>query len=178
MVYKRGDVYWYHFQFLGQQIQESTHTTNQVAARQIEAAHRVRLAKGEAGLSEYPNPTLAEFAPRFMGHIETECAAVPATIKFYRSKLDRLLEDAILPGLRLSNFDEAVIDAYKQRRRKQISRYGRPMSPASVNRELATLRRLLRLAKKWKEIPSAPEIELLEGEVNREFVLSHQLEPL
>jgi hypothetical protein len=27
-VFKRGGVYWYHFQFLGQQIQESAHTAN------------------------------------------------------------------------------------------------------------------------------------------------------
>lgn len=128
-------------------------------------------------MREYLNPTLAEFAPRFMVYIEIECAEKPLTIKFYRSKLDRLLEDAILPDLRLSEFDEARIDNYKQRRRRQVSRYGRPMSPGSVNRELATLRRLLRLAKKWKEIPSVPEVELLEGEINREYVLSHKLEP-
>jgi len=57
------------------------------------------------------------------------------------------------------------------------SRYGRPMSPASVNREMATLRRLLRLAQKWKVIPAVSKIELLRGARTREFVVSHSLEP-
>jgi integrase len=79
--------------------------------------------------------------------------------------------------LRLNAIDEAVIDGYKQRRTRQASRYGRPLSPASVNRELATLRRLLRLAQEWKVLDRVPRIRLLRGERNREFVLSHRLEP-
>jgi len=70
-----------------------------------------------------------------------------------------------------------MIDAYKQRRTRQASRYGRPVSPASVNRELATLRRLLRLAQEWKVIDRVPRIRLLRGERIRDFVLTHQLEP-
>jgi integrase len=77
----------------------------------------------------------------------------------------------------LSGIDEAAIDAYKQRRTRQASRYGRPLSPASVNRELATLRRLLRLAQEWKVLDRVPRIRLLRGERNREFVLSHSLQP-
>lgn len=39
-----------------------------------------------------------------------------------------------------------------------------PLSPASVNRELACLRRLLRVAKKWKKILDVPQIKMLPGE--------------
>ncbi len=177
-IYKRGDVYWYEFRFKGERVQESAHTGNKDAARQIEAAHRVRLAKGEAGINERPPaPTLAEFGPRFEAAIVTLCADKPATVGFYREKLRRLLADQQLSGARLSAIDEAIIDAYKQRRTRQASRYGRPVSPASVNRELATLRRLLRLAQEWKVIDRVPRIRLLRGERNREYVLSHNLEP-
>jgi len=177
-IYKRGDTYWYEFQFNGQRIQESAQTGNKDAARQIEAAHRVRLAKGEAGIVERPPaPTLADFAPRFESAIVTLCAEKPATVGFYQEKLRRLLADRQLSGARLNTIDEAVIDSYKQRRTRQASRYGRPLSPASVNRELATLRRLLRLAQEWKVLDRVPRIRLLRGERNREFVLSHRLEP-
>ena len=177
-LYKSGDVYWYQFQFKGQRIQESTHTGNKDAARQIESAERVRLAKGEAGINErQPAPTLAEFGPRFQRAIETVCADKPATVGFYEEKLRRLLADSQLAGARLDAIDEAVIDGYKQRRTRQASRYGRPISPASVNRELATLRRLLRLAQEWKVLDRVPRIRLLRGERNREFVLGHGLEP-
>jgi integrase len=177
-IYKRGDTYWYEFQFNGERIQESSQTGNKEAARQIEAAHRVRLAKGEAGIVERPPaPVFRDFAPRFESAIVTLCADKPATVGFYREKLRRLLEDAELPGARLDAIDEAVIDGYKQRRTRQASRYGRPLSPASVNRELATLRRLLRLAQEWKVLDRVPRIRLLRGERSRDFVLSHKLQP-
>ncbi|MGA3239475.1 MAG: hypothetical protein ABSG03_24630 [Bryobacteraceae bacterium] len=177
-IYKRGDVYWYEFQFKGERIQESAHTRNKDAARQIEAAHRVRLAKGEAGINERSAaPTLAEFGPRFESAIVTLCSDKPATVGFYQEKLRRLLADQTLSGTRLNAIDEAIIDGYKQRRTRQASRYGRPLSPASVNRELATLRRLLRLAQEWKVIDRVPRIRLLRGERIRDFVLSHRLEP-
>ncbi len=177
-IYKRGDTYWYEFQFNGERIQESAQTGNKDAARQIEAAHRVRLAKGEAGIHERPPvPTLAQFGPRFESAIVTLCAEKPATVSFYKEKLRRLLADRRLSGARLNAIDEAAIDGYKQRRTRQASRYGRPLSPASVNRELATLRRLLRLAQEWKVLDRVPRIRLLRGERNREFVLSHNLQP-
>ena len=177
-IYKRGDVYWYEFVFKGERIRDSSHTGNKEAARQIEAAHRVRLARGEAGIKERgPVPTLADFAPRFESAIETLCADKPATVSFYKEKLRRLLDDSELSGLRLNAIEERAIDGYKQRRSRQASRYGRPLSVASVNRELATLRRLLRMAHEWKVLDRVPRIRLLRGERNREFVLSHQLEP-
>src|SRR5947209_8243711 len=164
-VYKRGGIYWYKFCFKGECIRESARTSNKEAARQIEAAHRLKLAKGEAGIKEQKTaPMFSDFAPRFEAHIATERAEKPETIRFYRSKLRRLLEDPVISGLRLDAIDNAVIDDYKTRRRRQASRYGRPVSPASVNRELATLRRLLRVANKWKELKDVPEIELLDGE--------------
>lgn len=177
-LYKRGDVYWYHFEFMGAHFQESAHTGNKDVARQIEAAHRTRLAKGEAGIHERPAaPTLAEFGPRFESAIVMLCADKPATVGFYQEKLRRLLADSALAGARLDAIDESLIDGYKQRRTRQASRYGRPLSPASVNRELATLRRLLRLAQEWKVLDRVPRIRLLRGECNREFVLSHKLQP-
>jgi integrase len=177
-IYKRGETYWYEFQFNGERIQQSAQTGNKDAARQIEAAHRVRLAKGEAGIHERPAvPTLSDFAPRFEAAIATLCAEKPATVSFYKEKLRRLLDNSKLANARLSSIDEAVIDAYKQRRTREASRYGRPVSPASVNRELATLRRLLRLAQEWKVLDRVPRIRMLRGERNREFVLSHGLQP-
>jgi len=144
----------------------------------MEAAHHTRLVEGRLGIEEKPpTPTLKEFAPRFEAAIVTLCAEKPATVGFYREKLRRLMADRKLSGLRLDAIEEAAIDAYKQRRTRQQSRYGRPLSPASVNRELATLRRLLRLAHQWKMLDRVPRIRLLRGERNREFVLSHRAEP-
>jgi hypothetical protein len=51
-IFKRGSVYWYHFIFNGQHIQQSTKQGNPRVARQIEAAYRTALAKGEVGILE------------------------------------------------------------------------------------------------------------------------------
>jgi integrase len=179
-LFKRGKVWWYNFWWDGEHIQASTHQTNKRVAQQMESAHKTRLAKGEVGIVERkPAPTLKAFAPRFTEAIEVRCAEKPLTVSFYKSKLDRLLEYEPLASAKLDKIDEALIERYVQARRNTLIGKGeakRNLSPASVNRELATLRRLLYLAKEWKLIVGVPTIKLLAGERNREFVLSHNVE--
>jgi integrase len=175
-VYKRGKVWWYKFNWKGQSIRKSTKQNNKRAALQIEAARKTELAKGEAGLEDRKQvPTLEEFSSRFEEYITIRCADKPATVSFYKSKIARLLTSE-LKKTRLSSIDEASIDIYTQVRRKQQSRRKSMLSAASVNRELATLRRVLRLAHDWKLIQRVPRIRLLRGEKPREFVLSPQTE--
>jgi integrase len=176
-VYKRGNVWWYHFVWKTERIQESTGQGNKRTAEQIEAAKRTALAKGEVGIKEKPqSPTLADFAPKFTAAIETTCAEKPATVSFYKAKLKTLVK--LLGGRRLDEIEEAEIEQYTQTRAKFKSRYKRQLSPASVNRELATLRRLLRLAHEWKILDRVPRIHLLRGEHQREFTFNRQQETL
>jgi len=178
-VYKRNAIYWYQFVFKGERVQESTHLGNKNDARDMEAAHRTRLAKGEVGINEKKTaPTFAVFAPRFTKAIETLCASKPATVSFYQSKLDALLKYEPLANCPLDGIDENMIDGYKVHRSREKSRRKKLLSPASVNRELSTLRRLLRLASEWRVIDRVPRIRLLRGEHGREFVLTHEQEKL
>lgn len=108
-IYKRGDVYWYEFHFNGERIRESPQTSNRRAAEKIEAAHRTRLAKGEAGtVDRPPAPTLTEFAPRFEKAIQTLYARKPATVVFYESKLGMLLQYQPIASCPLDQIDEVV----------------------------------------------------------------------
>ena len=178
-VYKRGDTYHYEFIFKGRRIRESTRQGNQNVARNMESARRTTLAKGEVGILDRPNvPTFKEFAPRFEKAIETLCKDKPRTIAFYAERLRRLLDYAPLASATLGAIDEELIEKLKRQRTRQVSRLGRPLSVASINRELATLRRLLRLAQEWKVIDRIPRIRLFRGEENREFVLSYRQEEL
>ena len=171
-IFKRGRVYWYHFYFNGQHIQKSTKQGNPRVARQMEAAYRTALAKGEVGIIERKQaPTLKQFSQPFMDAVSVQCSAKPRTVRFYAEKLTRLLEYEPLATASLDVTEEALISQYIQHRRREVS-------PASVNRELATLRRLLRLAYEWKVIGRVPRIRLLPGERTRDFVLSHQQEQL
>jgi len=61
-IYKRGDMYWYKFMWHGDLVRESTKQGNDKVARQMEAAHRTSLAKGEVGIREKRrSPSLREF---------------------------------------------------------------------------------------------------------------------
>ena len=152
-------------------IQRSTVLQNKRVAEQMEAAHKTALAKGEVGIVEKQAvPSLGEFSERFMQFVSVRCAEKPRTVEFYREKLKRLLEYPALANATLDNIDEALIEDYVQERRKRVA-------PATVNRQLATLRRALRLAHEWKVIDRLPKIRLLQGERKREFVLSREQEP-
>jgi integrase len=176
-VYRRGKVWWYKFNWKGETIRESTTQSNKRTAEQMQAARRTALAKAEVGIKRRERvPRLAEFAPRFAAAIETSCAEKPATVAFYKAKLKVLVNH--FGGRRLDEIEEAEIEQYIQKRAGTKSRRRQPLSPASVNRELATLRRLLRLAQEWKILDRVPRIRLLRGEHQREFVLSHQQEIL
>jgi len=176
---KRSATWWFEFLFRGARVRESTHQANKAVALQIAAAKRTQLAKGEVGILEKAAaPTLAEFAPAFLAAIETDCSEKPTTISFYKSKLKALLAYTALAACPLDQVDEALVDAFKEHRARHRSRRKRVLSPASVNRELATLRRLLRLAHRRKIISSVPKIEMLDGEHEREFVLSPEQEKL
>jgi integrase len=136
----------------------------------MEAAHRTSLAKGEVGIRERQKaPTLFEFAERFRDFIQVRCDAKPNTVAFYKSKLARLLGFDFLAEARLDQIDEALIERFVSERRKAVE-------PGTVNRELATLRRMLRLAQEWKVIGRVPRIRLLNGERIRDFVLDQRAE--
>jgi hypothetical protein len=65
VIYKRGEVYWYKVQFNGKLVRESAKQGNDKDARQMEAAHRTSLAKGEVGICEKMKaPTFCEFAEK------------------------------------------------------------------------------------------------------------------
>lgn len=178
-IFKRSTTYWYEFTFHGQRIRKSTRQRNRNTARELEAAHRSALVRGELGIKVKADaPTFREFAPRFVKAIETQCHDKPATIKFYKARSRPLLDYEPLADAPLDAVDEALIEAYTEHRAAQASRYKRPLSPSSINAELRTLRRMLRLAEEWKVLDRVPRVRLLRGERTREFILSRAQEDL
>ncbi len=84
-IYKRGDVYWYKFMWQGKLVRESTKQGNDKVARQMEAAHRTSLAKGEVGIREKkPAPALTDFLKNdFVPFVKTKHATKPGTAEYY-----------------------------------------------------------------------------------------------
>ena len=93
-IYKRGGVYWYKFMWQGRMVRESTKQGNDKVARQMEAAHRTSLAKGEVGIREKrPAPALSEFLKKdFMPYVITAHSAKPRTAEYYEDGVRLLLK--------------------------------------------------------------------------------------
>ena len=74
-IFKRGNVYWYHFLFQWRTRPEEHKARKSADSQMIEAAHRTALAKGEVGITERKTvPTLKAFALDFISGIEgSEC---------------------------------------------------------------------------------------------------------
>src|SRR5271165_4878038 len=144
-IYKRGDMYWYKFMWKGQLVRESTKQGNDKVARQMEAAHRTSLAKGEVGIRERkPAPTLGMFAKsQFLPWAEATFAAKPKTWLWYRNGARRLLEFHQLAECNLDHIAGEHVAAYVARRQSE------GLLVSSINRELQVLRRMLCLALEW-----------------------------
>ncbi len=167
MIYKRGRVYWYKFIWQGAAIRESTKQGNDKVARQMEAAHRTSLAKGEVGIREKkPVPTLAEFCKK---RFEPWCESA-TTLKtwrdFYRVGLLAIKGYVPLANLALDAISgEQIADFASHRQAKGLQ-------VSSINSSLRILRRVLRVAVEWGELDSVPKVRMLPGERHRERVLT------
>lgn len=167
-VYKRGAVYWYEFERGGRRYRDSAHTGNKRAAQDIEAARKMAIAKGDAGIAKRKQaPTLAEFLPRVRDFLAATRADKPATVRFYQQQIAYLLAAPVLPRLALDAITTEHIAGYARWRRQTVT-------VATTNRALATLRRALRLAAEWQVITRAPSVRLLAGEARREAVLAQE----
>src|SRR5215813_5931402 len=86
-IYKRGGRYWIHFVWNGEHIQESTKQGNPRVARQIEAAKRTQLAKGEVGIKEKPKAerfTIETLLERLQASYEMEGKASAKNLSLIR----------------------------------------------------------------------------------------------
>ncbi len=166
-------VYWYKFMWQGRLVRESTKQGNDKVARQMEAAHRTSLAKGEVGLRDKPPvPTLAAFlTERVLPWAEATFAAnSPKNAKWYRNEC-RVLKDykplARAPLDAITGELASEFAAHRLREGKQV---------ATVNSSLRVLRRALNLAVEWGVIAAAPKLKVLPGERRREHVVSAEEE--
>jgi integrase len=147
-IFKRGNVYWYHFLFNGKHVQRSTKQGNPRIARQMEAAFRTALAKGEVGITEPKRiPTFKTAMDAFLAWSKQEHSAKPATHRRYltssvslRRHFKDLSLDKITPD-EVERYKTVRVGQFKTVRSKDGRRpTDRKIQPATVNRELACLR--------------------------------------
>src|SRR5215472_3845687 len=154
--------YWYKFMWNGKLVRESTRQTNDKTARQMEAAHRTSLAKGEVGIRDRkPVPTLSEFCSK---RIEPWAKVRPSWL-WYRSGVRPLLAYRRIAGTKLDEItSESIADYVRHRQSGELE-------AGTINRELRVLRRCLRLAVEWGILERIPKVQMLRGEKRRERVI-------
>jgi integrase len=148
MIYKRGPIYHYDFEFEGHRYRGSTKMRNERAAQRVEDAIKLKLYERRAGIvRRKPAPRLSEIAEGFVERVRLE--RKPKTADLYESCLRNNLEPRF-GDKRLDEITAEGISAFKQERLRQ-GRKG-----TTINRDLAVLRRILSLAMKDGLIESSP----------------------
>lgn len=135
---KRGGVWWSNFKFNGRKIQFSTKVKSKTVAREIEAAYRVKLAKGEVGIEpKEPAPNFKVAVKDFLAHSKGENR--PNTYRRYETSSKPLLR--YFKDIALDRITPEAIEKYKTSRRKHtVVRTDTKIRPATINRELACLK--------------------------------------
>ncbi len=181
-IYKRGEVYWYKFQFNGKLVRESTKQGNDKVARQMEAAHRTSLAKGEVGIRERKAaPTMKEFCERRFepwakATFERTCLN---NWLWFRAGIRRLTRYEPLANAKLDEITNEKLAGFAAHEQTRLQNRGRSkdeekrgLAVSSINSAIRVLRRVLSLAVEWGVIESAPKLALLPGERHRERVIT------
>jgi integrase len=170
-IYKRGRIYWYKFMWNGEMVRESTRQTNQNTARQMEAAHRASLAKGEVGIREKsPVTTLRVFSEQRFVPWARSATSRKTWLDHYRPGLHSILAYTRLANLeidRITSEQASDFASWRQSSGLQVS---------SVNSDLRVLRRILHLAVEWGALDRVPRIKMLPGERRREHVVTREEE--
>jgi integrase len=155
-------LYWFEFVYGGRRYRESTGVKNQRTAREIEAAYRTALAKGEVGITE--RKAVPAFRVAMTGFLKWSAQAQKKpTHKRYKTSSVALLKhfrdtalDKITPE-EVERFKTTRAGEHKTVRggSKRVKTDKR-LRPATVNRELACLKALFKLVIKADVLAKNP----------------------
>jgi integrase len=149
----------------GTLVRESTKQGNDKVARQMEAAHKTSLAKGEVGIREKkPVPSLADFLKNdFVPFVKTKHATKPGTAEYYA-------DGAKMVGK--CDWASELLDKISDQHAQHFAAKYAALSASRINCGLRTLRRALNLAFESGKLERPAKITLAKGERQRDTVLA------
>jgi integrase len=150
-VYKRGQVWWYHFRFAGQEIQESSKSKSKTIAKDAERSRRRQLEESWNQIRRRKLPPLFcvaadEWATAVNPHVAKR------TQEIYEVALRCHLKPA-LGALLLCDIDASRIASY------QAGRKSEGASARTLNKELQVLRQILKRYKLWANLQGDVKFE-------------------
>jgi integrase len=139
-VYRRGNVYWYHFEFEGRHIQESSGFSNKTAALRAEAKRKSDLLERKTGVTpRQPPPKLEAYIEDFLRWSKQQHRK--HTYELHHRNCDTLTR--FFRGKWLDQVTPGMVEEFKTARLREERRNahdGSTVSPATVNRALTTLK--------------------------------------
>ncbi len=184
MTFKRGQTYWYKFNWSIKQrdgtaksflVRRSARTKFATEAEEVEHEHRRALRLGEIHpLDPWPRPPtpeaplLRDFSTRFLEYARLHVKE--SSHACYTAAVSRVLAFPELANAQISKIKPEVIARFAGRRKDK------GIGVSAINGDLRTLRRLLRLAFEWDLIPRPPVVHELPGERTRDRVISFEEE--
>jgi integrase len=147
MVYRRGRIWWYSFQFRGRHVQESSGCGNRARALQAEAKRRSDLRDRRTGFTKSkPFPRFDEYVEQFLEWSKQQHR--PKTYELHKLNCETLKR--FFRGRFLDEITTAMVEDFKLARKQERIRWAtnRSVTGATVNRALATLRLLYRRAER------------------------------
>jgi integrase len=181
MIVKRGKTYSYNFRWTitnadgtkeSFRIVKSARAKNRDDAKEAEDEHRRALRLGQIHPRDpWPQPTTTAppifrvFAKEFLQYAKTHTK--PGTVTFYENCLDRLLAFAAIADAPLDAITGDLASRYA-RHRGEVAKN----SVVTVNGDLRTLRRVLKIAADWGRLEHAPAVHELPQPKGRDHVVS------
>ena len=149
-LYKRGNVWWVKYYRNGRPIRESRGTEKETEARRVLKEREGRVATGQPILPRADRIQYGEAAKDLRQHYETTGSRNREEAEYRLKHLD-----AFFAGRRIAAIGSADMTAYAAKRQ------GEGASNATINRELETLSRMLRLAYEHNKLTRLPVIHKL-----------------
>ncbi len=147
MVYRRGRIWWYSFQFHGRHAQESSGFANKARALQAEAKRRSDLLDRRAGFKKIKlPPKFEEFVKQFLEWSKQHHR--PKTYEFHELNCKTLKR--FFRGKYLDQITSAMVEDFKCARKQERIQWAkdRSVTGATVNRALTTLKLLFQQAER------------------------------
>jgi integrase len=149
-LYKRGDIWWVSYYVNGKQVRETAGTTKESEAKRILKEREGKVVTGQPILRRADRITYEEIANDLREHYQTTGARDLEETGYRLAHLDRFFRTQ-----RAAQIGSAEITAYARHRQREGA------ANATINRELETLSRMLRLAFEQQKLARVPVIHKL-----------------
>jgi len=144
---------------------------NRQDANKALSIRKAEIAEGKFEIAQTKKPVLFEkFTDRYY-----ETYSKPNKKSYVRDKTSIKVLKRFFSGKTLQRINAWLVERYKSQRQKELTRYGRHPSKATINRELACLKHMFTKAVEWGLVSSNPvkKVKLFPEKPNKLRVLSN-----